>query len=320
MFILFYLCLQSRDANTMDRKTFKNLGIYPIAILSMIFWGMSFVWTSIVFKYYQPITTIFLRLVLSSAILTVFIAITGKMERLKKEDRGLLLLSALFNPFLYFLGENFGLKNSSPTISAVVIATIPVFTPLVAYYSLKERLSYFNIEGIIVSFLGIGVMLINPDMSLNASPAGIALLLGAVASAVTYSVFLKRLAHKYSALTIITYQNILGVLFFLPLFLIFDFSHFITIRPNTEVISSLLQLSIFASSLAFIFFTMTVKEIGVSRANVFSNLIPVFTAIFSAIFISEIFTSTKIAGMAIVISGVMVTQMKRLGSREARIK
>ena len=304
----------------MDNRLLKLIGIYPIAILSMVFWGMSFVWTSIVFKYYHPITTIFLRLVISSVLLIIFIFITGKAERLKKEDRGLLILSSLFNPFLYFLGENFGLKNSSPTISAVVIATIPVFTPLVAYYSLKERLSWLNIAGIIISFLGIGVMLVNPDLSLNASPPGIAFLLGAVASAVTYSVFLKRLAHKYSALTIITYQNILGVIYFLPLFLIFDFSYFITVKPNTELVSSLLQLSVFASSLAFIFFTMTVKEIGVSRANVFSNLIPVFTAIFSAIFISEIFTSTKIAGMAIVISGVMVTQVRRLGSREAGMK
>jgi drug/metabolite transporter (DMT)-like permease len=114
------------DQKFMAKKILHRFGIYPIVILSMIFWGMSFVWTSIVFKYYHPITTIFLRLVISSILLTVFIFITGKFEKLKKEDRGLLLISALFNPFLYFLGENFGLMNSSPTISSVIIATIPV--------------------------------------------------------------------------------------------------------------------------------------------------------------------------------------------------
>jgi drug/metabolite transporter (DMT)-like permease len=160
-------------------------------------------------------------------------------------------------------------------------------------------------------------MLVNPDLSLNASPVGIMFLLWAVASAVIYSVFLKRLTKKYSSLTIITYQNAMGVLYFMPLFFIFDFDHFMTVRPNMELISSLLQLSVFASSLAFIFFTMTVKELGVSRTNVFSNLIPVFTAIFSAIFISEIFSPTKIAGMAVVITGVMFSQIRRQRSREA---
>jgi drug/metabolite transporter (DMT)-like permease len=277
----------------------------------MIFWGMSFVWTSIVFKYYNPITTIFIRLVLSTVILSLFIYFTGQFESLKKEDRKLFLLSSLFNPFLYFLGENFGLQQTSPTISAVIIAMIPLFAPLAAFLLLKERISWLNISGIIISFFGIAIMLVNPDLSLNASPTGVLLLLCAVAAAVIYSVFLKKLTQKYSSLTIITYQNALGVMYFLPLFLFFDYDHFITVVPTRELISSLLQLSVFASSLAFIFFTMTVKELGVSRTNVFSNLIPVFTAIFSAIFINEIFTANKIAGMAIVILGVMISQIRK---------
>jgi drug/metabolite transporter (DMT)-like permease len=168
-----------------------------------------------------------------------------------------------------------------------------------------------NIGGIIISFIGIGIMLINPDLSLNATPAGVLLLMGAVISAIIYTVLLKKLIIKYSPLTIITYQNTLGVFFFLPLFLVFDFSHFLSVKPNAELVTSLLQLAVFASSMAFIFFATGVKHLGMIRTNVFSNLIPVFTAIFSAIFISEIFTSTKIAGMAIVILGVMVTQVRR---------
>jgi drug/metabolite transporter (DMT)-like permease len=202
------------------------------------------------------------------------------------------------------------LKSTSPTISAVIIAMIPLFTPLLAFFALKEKLSWLNISGIFISFLGIGIMLINPDLSLGASPAGVLLLLAAVASAVIYSVFLKRLTEKYSPLSIITYQNAIGVMYFLPLFLLLDFKSFIQVRPNLELIAALLQLAVFASSLAFIFFTMAVRELGVSRTNVFSNLIPVFTAIFSFIFISETFTVNKIAGMVIVISGVMITQVK----------
>jgi len=294
----------------MKAGIFQKTGIYPIIILSMMFWGMSFVWSSIVFKYYDPITTIFLRLLISTLVLSAFIYFTRQFEKMKKEDRGLFLLSSLFNPFLYFLGENFGLKSTSPTISAVIIAMIPLFTPLLAFFALKEKLSWLNISGIFISFLGIGIMLINPDLSLGASPAGVLLLLAAVASAVIYSVFLKRLTEKYSPLSIITYQNAIGVMYFLPLFLLLDFKSFIQVRPNMELIAALLQLAIFASSLAFIFFTMAVRELGVSRTNVFSNLIPVFTAIFSFIFISETFTVNKIAGMVIVISGVMITQIK----------
>jgi drug/metabolite transporter (DMT)-like permease len=282
----------------------------------MIFWGMSYVWSTIVFKYYHPITTIFFRLIISSVILVLYIIIAGKAEKIRKEDRLLLVISALFNPFLYFIGENFGLKFSTPTISSVIISTIPVFISMAGYFFLKEKLSWLNIAGITISCLGVGIMLINPDLSFNSTLKGVLFLSGAVISAVIYTIFLKRLAHKYSALTIITYQNMIGVIYFLPLFIFMDFKDFITVRPNFELISSLLQLSLFASSFAFIFYTMTVKEIGVSRASVFTNLIPVVTAIFSAIFISEKFTATKIAGMAIVIIGVMIAQWKAV-RREA---
>ena len=40
--------------------------VYFYALAAMLFWGMSFVWTSILLKYYQPVTIIFIRLIISS--------------------------------------------------------------------------------------------------------------------------------------------------------------------------------------------------------------------------------------------------------------
>ncbi|MCD6112404.1 MAG: DMT family transporter [Bacteroidales bacterium] len=287
--------------------------IYILAILSMLLWGMTFVWSKIVFKYYSPITTIFLRLIISSIILFIFIFITKKTEKIKKEDYKLFLFSALFNPFLYFIGESYGIKLTSSTISAVIIATIPLFTPIAAYFTLKEKLSRLNILGLIISFSGILLMILNKNFSLNASPYGIAWLLFAVITAVFYAIILKKLTNKYSPITIISVQNLIGAFYFLPLFLIFDYNDFIHIRPNTELISNLLQLSIFGSSIAFVCFTIAVRELGVSKANIFSNFIPIFTAIFSYFILSEAFNMNKIAGMIIVVIGVMLSQINKKG-------
>ena len=170
----------------------KSAYIYGIAILSMLFWGMSFVWTTIVFRYFPPITTVFLRLVISCLILFGGVFLFSKMEKVQRKDIKIFLVSAGLNPFLYFLGESYGLQMSSSTISAVVIATIPLFTPIVAYYTLKERLTRLNIIGLIISFAGILVMILNVNLTLNAAPIGILLLLFAVATAVMYSIFLKK--------------------------------------------------------------------------------------------------------------------------------
>jgi len=278
----------------------------------MLFWGMSFVWSKIVFEYYHPITTVFLRLLISSAILYTVFKILGKLEVIHKSHFKLLLLTAFFEPFLYFLGENFGLQLVEPTIASVIIATIPVFTSFFAYLILKERLNKLNIIGLILSFIGILVMVVDNKLNFLFSPKGIALLFLAVFSAVGYGISLKKLAHIYSPFSIITYQNIIGLLLFLPLFLIFDFKHFLSVQPTVRLVGSLLQLSIFASSLAFICWVYVIRHLGVSKASIFTNLIPIITAIFSFFILNEMLTINKIFGIIIVLSGVSLSQVDKL--------
>jgi drug/metabolite transporter (DMT)-like permease len=300
-------------------KNNKAVITYLWILLSMIFWGMSFVWTSIVFTCYPPITTIFLRLGLSSLLLMGGLVMFRKIERIRKKDVGLFLLSALFNPFLYFIGENFGLKHTSPSISAVVIATIPLFTPVAAYLIVRERISWLNIAGIILSFTGILIMLISRDMTFAASPAGVGFLFFAVISAVIYSSFLKKLTARYGPFSIIAWQNLIGAIYFLPLFLILDLKEFLTIRPDWKAVTALFQLAVFASTLAYVLFTIGVKKIGVSRTNVFTNLIPIFTATFSYFILAENFNIQKISGILVVISGVALTQIQHFTGMNPRV-
>lgn len=277
----------------------------------MLLWGMSFVWTAIVLEYYQPVTIIFLRLVISTIFLFSWVRIFQKKETINRKDYKLFFISALFNPFLYFLGENYGIKFTSPTISAVLIATIPLFAPIVAYVKLKEKLNWINIAGICISFAGILIMLLNKNLQLDASPRGVFALLIAVFSAVSYVVYLKILSTRYSPFFIIAVQNLIGLVYFLPIFLIFDFNQFISVKPSLTVISSLIALAIFCSSIAFVAFTIATREIGVSKANVFANLIPVFTGVFSFLVIREELNLQKILGIVIVVGGLFFSQIKK---------
>jgi drug/metabolite transporter (DMT)-like permease len=68
---------------------------------------------------------------------------------------------------------------------------------------------------------------------------------------------------------------------------------------------------IFSSSLAFIFYSMSVRETGIARSNVFTNLIPIFTATTSFILLGEQLTMLKLIGILVVIFGLVLTQRKR---------
>jgi drug/metabolite transporter (DMT)-like permease len=289
----------------------SNLYPYGSAIISMLLWGMSFVWTAVALRYYEPVTIIFFRLVISTFFLFSLLKILGKLQKIHRSDYKLFIISALLNPFLYFLGENYGVKFTSPTISAVIIATIPLFAPIVAYFSLREKLTFVNIIGLLISFGGVLIMLISPNFSLGASGIGVFALFFAVIAAIGYAILLKKLTARYNPFLIIAVQNLIGMIFFLPVFLVLDFEQFITVQPNLELIGSIVALAVFCSSIAFVAFTIATREIGVSKTNIFANLIPVFTAVFSYFIIGETLNNQKIIGIALVVGGLFFSQFKK---------
>ncbi len=291
----------------------QTVKVYLFAVLSMLFWGLSFVWFKIVVKWYEPITIIFLRLIISSTLLIAFLLLTRTWQTIKRKHIKYFLLLSFTQPFCYFLGESFGLKHVSSTIASVIIATIPLFSPFAAYYVVREKVTFSVIIGIAFSFAGILLMLFNPDLSLNASPKGVLLLFFAVFAAVAYSVIIRKISHEYNPVTIITHQNLIGALYFLPLFLFFDFNHFLTVKPTRELILAMLQLAVFASTLAYVFYIIAIKGIGMLKANVFTNLIPVFTGLFSFFLLGETFTALKIGGIILVMSGVVLSQSQKIG-------
>ncbi len=257
---------------------------------------------------------------MSSIIMFLIVKLTRNTEKIEPADRKWFLLLAFAEPFFYFLGENFGLMYVSPAVTSAIIATIPLVTPIMAFVFLRERVDRATVIGIIISFSGIIYMLVNRDLSLNASLKGILLLFLAVFSAVAYTIFIRKLANKYKAITILTWQNIIGTMYFLPLFLIFDLRQVLTIVPFTATIMAIVQLSVFASSLAFLLFIIVVAKLGMVKANIFTNLIPVFTAIFAYYIIGEAITIQKVLGILMVITGIVISQIPMLRLIYARTR
>jgi len=291
---------------------FRTLTVYTYAVLAMLFWGLSFVWFKQVIGVYDPLTIITIRLVISTALLTLFLFITRRIERIRKGDLRWFILLSFTQPFCYFIGESFGLRLVSSTISAVIISTIPLFTPIAAIILLKEQISKEVVIGILFSFIGIVLMIVNPDLSIAAAPSGILLLFMAVFAAVAYSVVIKKLAYKYQPATIILMQNLIGVVYFLPLFLVFESGDFLNASPGWDVWIALAKLAFFASTLSYLFYIISIKEIGVVKANILTNLIPIFTAVFSFFVLDERFTPAKIAGMTIVMAGIILSQYRSI--------
>ncbi|MGE0077876.1 MAG: DMT family transporter [Bacteroidales bacterium] len=290
----------------------KNLLVYIAVVMSMVFWSLTFIWYKDVFEFYKPLTLVTFRLTISSVFLFIVTSIIGKLVKIHKTDIKYFMLLAFFEPFMYFVGETFGMTMISSTLAAVIICTIPLFSPIGEFYLYKQRITLMNFMGIVVSVIGVCIVIFHKGFGqIDANPYGILLMLLAVLSALGYSLTLRNLTSKYNVFSIITYQNTLGALYFLPLFLIFEVNHFVSVGVSVKSIIPILELAIFGSTFAFLLFTYSVKHLGITSANTFTNAIPVLTAVFAYFLQGELLTPVKMTGIAIVVMGLFLSQIPR---------
>lgn len=286
---------------------------YPALFFAMMFWGLSFVWTRQLLVVFTPLVIIFIRLVLSFFLLYSIAKATGKLEKIQKQDYLPIFLLSISQPFLYFIFEGYGIKYTSASIASILIATIPLFTPLGAYLLFRDKLTKMNIFGLLISFIGVILVVADFGKNLSFSWFGILMLFLAVITGSAYGLGLKTLTGKYNSISITTYQNLIGIFLFLPLLFIFEWDNLLSIpeKITLDLAFSFFNLALFASSFAFVLFTYGIGKIGPSKASAFSNSIPVFTLIFAYFVLNESISLIKIAGISVVLLGLFLSQLRK---------
>lgn len=288
----------------------KNAKAYLFIVIAMLIWGFSFVWSKALLNYLPPLALVSLRYLLASLFSIFFLIVNKKLFRIQKKHIFLFIVLAFLEPFLYSFCEIFGIKLTSSAFTAIIISTIPITVAIANYFIHNERLMAINIFGIILSFLGIIIIIVDKDFVLYASYSGIVFLFGAVLVATISGFILKKLSEEYSIPTIISYQNIISAFMFFP-FIIYYFNSIISIEVNTESMVSLFSLAFFASIVAFSLYTYGITKIGLTKTMVFTNLIPIFTGIFAYFYFDELVTIQKAVGILIVISGLYLFQKQK---------
>ncbi len=280
---------------------------YILAVFAMAVWGFSFIWEKILLDSFSPLSVIFFRLGLSAIILSVIVFFRKKNEVIDKYDYKYFFLMAFAEPFCYSIGEVFGLNYISASLASILISLIPVITPIFMFIIYKERLTQMNIFGIILSFTGVSLIVMD-RAKLTGTILGIALMSFAIISAIIYGIILKHLSNKYSGLLIVKTQNLIASILFLPLFFIFDFKKIQISDFTVSNLSIIFLLAFLCSSIGYVIFSRTVRKIGLTKANLLTNLIPVFTTIFAVIFISESMSLMKSIGIVVVFLGLYLSQ------------
>lgn len=294
----------------------KKVFVYLLLAFAAIVWGISFIMTKELFDS-EPHITVFIiltfRLLLATAVTIPALLLMHKLEPIHKGDLKWFLLLALCEPFIYSYCETSGVQLVSGSMASIVVATIPLFVPFGMAVAYKEKVRGITLVGILLSLVGLAVMLLfggNGQENLDANPAGLAWLGGAVAIAVVFTIVLVKLVDRYKPFTITAYQNLFGCIYFIPLMLCLDSQSLPLLSYSGKMIVLLLLLGVFCSTIAYVFYNIGVARLGASAACIFTNVIPVFSLIAALLIGQEQFSWSKPVGIAIVVTGVVLAQLK----------
>lgn len=286
---------------------------YAAIVFAELCWGFSFIGTQQLAGEQQiPVfILIFVRMLISGVAMVAISLIARRSMKIARSDLKWFLLLAFFEPFLYFIGETFGIKaTNSPTLSALIIAIIPIVTMFADMLFYKTRIAAIAKVGVLITLPGTLLMVLKKDPSTSVYWWGIALLMLAVFSSCGYSITVRRLVDKYSAITINTWQFCLGAVFFLPFFLLTKGDYPVATLFKAPAVGPLLFLAIFCSCGAFSGYVFALRNIGITRACIFSATIPIVSAVASYFMGIETFSWVELLGIAIVISGVILAQRR----------
>lgn len=281
---------------------------YKVGVLiSVILWGLSFIFTKVALEYLTPLLLVAFRVLIAMTLLLSFSKLTGRLQKLTRRDTLTFGLLACAEPVGYFLLETYGVLNVSPTLACVIVSTIPLLTPVFAYFVSGESISWRVGVGLVISLVGVmGVTFADGFEGISGRVIGVLFLLGAVLMAMIYTVTVRRLGQRFNAFSIVAWQNLFSAMILLPLVFAFEGQRVVELNFAWEWVWRVLALGVLCSSVAFVLYAAGLRVLKVAQTVIFINLMPGITALASFWIMDEELGVIKISGIVVTILGLYI--------------
>jgi len=290
------------------RKPLSNKAIGTFAVIgATLIWASSFIALKIALDTMGPMSIIFGRM-LAATIVFLFFWKYYKGLKFSASDIMYLLAMVLLEPCLYFIFEIKALQYTSASQAGVITSTMPLLAAIGAGIFLGEAITKRLLFGSTLAICG-AIWL-----SLEASVEDYAPnpLLGntleflAMLCAAGYTIIIKHLTKRFSALFLTAIQAFAGMIFYLPLAL-WEWQGVMPIM-SLDGILSILYLGVVVTLGGYGLFNFSLTKLPASRASVFINLIPAFVVILAFLILGETLNLNQLFAAGVIFLGVFITQ------------
>jgi len=271
-------------------------------------WSSAFLSIEVISHEMDPLAAVASRIFIAALVMTVFVSFRREkvfpLKRASFHALSLGLFSMAIPWTLFFMGE----KLLPSTVTAIMMATAPIFTIFLTRIISRVPLTPLKKWGIFVGFFGVILLMIPKaiQQGFHGEVIGILFCLGGAASYAIYATWSKEILNEISVSSAHFFQSIGALIIFLP----------VLVLAGTEfpdhlsgvAIGNLISLGVGASVLAQLAFLYFVKKYGATEAISVDYAIPMFAMVQEYFFFHQLITPLSILGGVIILGGLAMTQ------------
>lgn len=297
---------------------------YLLLLLVPLFWGGAFGVTKHVLTELPPLTISAVRFLLAGFILIGWMIWRQEWQwPLIKRNLASLFGLGISGVFFYNFFFATALQYTSAIKAALVIVVNPVFTAFAAILFFGEAWSWRIGCGVLLSLIGVFFVITQGNLGLLISqPWGLGEIycLGAVASWVIYTLIAKKLMLKMTTTLMTTASTVIGAVVLVLAAAVTENQWGRLFSLSTQTALEMFYLAVFPTVVAFILYNWGIQRIGATKTSAYINLMPVNALWIAVLFYGETVTLQHLLGMALTLSGVILTTQNKEQSTSKEVE
>ena len=296
----------------------KTIHGHIAALLTILIWGTTFISTKVLLISFEPVEILFIRFMIGYFALWCVCPRRLKVRRRKQE--WYFAAAGLCGVTLYYLFENIALTYTLASKVGVIISIAPFFTVIFSCLFLHDRrpnIRFF--AGFLIALAGIFLISFGGEKNLQLNPVGDLLAVIAAMIWAAFSTITKKISgFGYNTIQTTRRTFFYGLIFMVPALLLMDFHMELQQFASLKNVLNLLFLGFGASALCFVTWNLAVKILGSVKTSVYIYMVPVITAVTSALILHEKLTRTIVSGIVLTLIGLFLSEDRKTEKNTAK--
>ncbi|MEH7114779.1 DMT family transporter [Neobacillus niacini] len=277
------------------------------AMMSISFWGVSFVSTKAVLGILDPYSLLVIRFGIGALFLFLLLLMQRYSLLVSIKYIPHLMILGILGVFVHQLLQATALLTIDASSAGWLISFSPIFTVILSILFLHEKMSIMKSIGMVLAITGVILVTTTRSgqsfqLSMN---IGFLLMILSTLNWAVYSVLLKSLKIPYPPIVVTFYMCLLGLILTTPLIIRNRGWETLSLLNHLEW-AHLLFLGVFVSGIAYWYWAKALEILEASKVSMFLYLEPIATLIAAVLLLNEKVFLISVVGGIIIIIGVII--------------